>query len=285
MKMVRERNMTNHPYFTLDENSYANLTRKPNITLDIPKEGYNWQATNYVASKIAQANEDCSFLDTGEYVLLGSEDGEKADNYLIDMCCNGRQMITGEVDIAPKENNYSLLTNILNIASQTLARKDIEVDQHRLVVPLTIVSEGKEAHGVALCIDSQKEKNHVDIMILEQHAQRDTKDANYIEKLDYSEEIDKTLSYIKRFFTALDVEADTFQNDKPICRRKGVCGIVSAEVCKRLLEAENPMKKAKLGTIKIKDEQVDEYHHQNFLNYQKDNPPSKTLMQNKDFER
>ena len=45
------------------------------------------------------------------------------------------------------------------------------------------------------------------------------------------------------------------------------------------------MKKAKLGTIKIKDEQIDEFHHQNFLNYLKDNPPSNILTQNKDFER
>lgn len=277
--------MAHKPYLTLDKNAHENLTRKPNITLDIPKEGYNWQATNYIASKIAQSQEDCSFLDTGKYALLCSEDGDKADDYLIDECCNGRKMMTGEIAIVPKENQYSILTNILGITSQTLARKDIDVDQQRLVTPLTIISEGKEAHGVALCIDSQKEKNHVDIMILEQHAQRDKKDPNYSEKLDYSEEINMTLSYLKDFFKPFGVEVDTFQNDKPICRRQGVCGIVSTEVCKRLLEAENPMKKAKLGTIKIKDEQVDEFHHQNFLNYQKDNPPSKILTQNKDFER
>ncbi len=271
--------MTHNPYLILDKEAYANLARKPNITLDIPKEGYNWQATNYIASKIAQSHEDCSFLDTGKYTLLCSEDGDKADDYLIDECCNAHKMITGEIAIIPKENKYSILTNILNITSQTLARKDIDVDQQRLVIPLTIISEGKEAHGVALCIDSQKEKNHVDIMILEQHAQRDKG------KLDYSEEIDITLSYLKDFFKTFDIEIDTFQNDKPICRRKGVCGIVSTEVCKRLLEAENPMKKAKLGTIKIKDEQVDEYHHQNFLNYQKDTISPRNLRKSKDFER
>ncbi len=101
--------MAHKPYLTLDKNAHENLTRKPNITLDIPKEGYNWQATNYIASKIAQSQEDCSFLDTGKYALLCSEDGNKADDYLIDECCNGRKMITGEIAIVPKENQYSIL--------------------------------------------------------------------------------------------------------------------------------------------------------------------------------
>lgn len=275
--------MTKNAYWEIDKESYANLTRKANITLDIPKQGYNWQATNYVASKMAQAQEDCAFFDTAKFVLLGTEDREKADDYLIDTCLSAERMITGEIDITPKEGDYSFLPNILQIVGQTLTNE--KYPQQRLVVPLTITSEGKEAHGVALCIDSQKEKNHIDIMILEQHAQRDNKKENYIEKLDYSEEINITLSYLEKKFKALGAEVDTFQNDKPICRRQGVCGIVSAEVCKRLLEAENPMKKAKLETIKIKDEQVDEYHHQNFLNYQKDNSPKNMLTNSNKFER
>lgn len=275
--------MTKNAFWAIDENSYANLTRKANITLDIPRQGYNWQATGYVASKIAQAQNDCAFFDTAKFALLGAEDGEQANDYLIDSCLSAQKMITGEIDITPKEGDFSFLPNILQVAGQTLTNE--EYPQQRLVVPLTITSEGKEAHGVALCIDSQKEKNHIDIMILEQHAQRDKEKKGYIEKLDYSEEISITLSYLAKKFKALGAEVDTFQNDKPICRRQGVCGIISAEVCKRLLEAEEPMKKAKLGTIKIKDEQVDEYHHQNFLNYQKDNFPQNILTQSNKFER
>ena len=41
-------------YFTLDKESIDNITHKPNLTLDIPKSGYNFRATNYVASKIAE---------------------------------------------------------------------------------------------------------------------------------------------------------------------------------------------------------------------------------------
>lgn len=33
-------------YFTLDKESLDNITRKPNLTLDIPRSGYNFRATN-----------------------------------------------------------------------------------------------------------------------------------------------------------------------------------------------------------------------------------------------
>ena len=101
-------------------------------------------------------------------------------------------------------------------------------------------------------------------MILEQHVSRDGG------KLDYSKEIDLTLAHLQKIFETQGMSVNTYQNDKPICREKGVCGIVSAEVCKRLLQAENPMKTARLGTIKINKEQIQKLHHDNFLNYQKD---------------
>lgn len=245
--------------FILTDKDVKNITAKPNLGYDIPKQGYNYGATGFVASKIASQTEDCVYFDTAKYILLGSKDADKAKDFIIDACLDGKKMITGEVGVNPKEGQYAVLNEILNIASQTLIHEDVE--QSRLVVPLTIVSDGKEAHGVALCIDAQKQKNHVDIMILEQHAQRDNG------KLDYSEEIDLTLQGLKKVFELRGAKVDVFKNDKPICRRQGVCGIVSLEVCKRLLQAENPMQKARLGTIKIRDKQVDKLHADNYKSY------------------
>ena len=238
--------------FVLTDKDVKNITAKPNLGYDIPEQGYNCGATGFVASKIASQTDGCVYFDTTKYILLGSQNADKAKDFIIDACLDGKKMITGEVGINPKEGQYAVLNEILNIASQTLIHEDVE--QSRLVMPLTIVSDGKEAHGVALCIDAQKPKNHVDIMILEQHAQRDNG------KLDYSEEIDLTLQ-------ERGAKVDVFKNDKPICRRQGVCGIVSLEVCKRLLQAENPMQKARLGTIKISDEQVDKLHADNYKSY------------------
>ncbi len=248
-------------YFTLDKESLDNITRKPNLTLDIPKSGYNFRATNYVASKTAEQIAGCSFLDTTQYCILGAEDCDKADDLVIDACMN-EKLITGEIGINPTENNFLALDCIMNITAQTLSLEDIS--QRRMAAPLTIATENKEAHGVALCIDSNKDKKHVDIMILEQHVSRDGG------KLDYSKEMDLTLAHLQKIFETQDMSVNTYQNDKPICREKGVCSIVSAEVCKRLLQAENPMKTARLGTIKINKEQIQKLHHDNFLNYQKD---------------
>ena len=182
------------------------------------------------------------------------------------------KLITGEIGINPSENNFLLLDCIMNITAQTLSLED--VSQRRMIAPLTIAAENKESHGVALCIDSNKDKKHIDIIILEQHALRDGG------KLDYSKEIDLTLAHLQKIFEIQGMSVNTYQNDKPICREKGVCGIVSAEVCKRLLQAENPIKTAQLGTIKISREKVKELHHANFLNYQKDNPIQKENEKN-----
>lgn len=251
-------------YFTLDKESLDNIQRKPNLTLEIPKNGYNFRATNYIASKAAEQTPNCSFLDTAEFIVLGSKDTDKADDFIIDACLD-EKLITGEIGINPEKNNYHTLDCILGIAAQTLTREDI--DQRRMVVPLTIAAEDKESHGVALCIDSLKKDNLVNIIILEQHARKDNG------TLDYSQEIGSTLTHLQEIFEKTGAKVNTFTNNKPICREKGVCGIVSAEVCKRLLQAENPMKTAQLGTIKISKEKVNELHHTNFLSYQKDNTP------------
>ncbi len=263
-------------YFTLDQESLDNISRKPNLTLDIPKSGYNFRATNYVASQTAKQTEGCSFLDTTQYCILGAEDCDKADDLVIDACMS-EKLITGEIGINPAENNFLALDCIMSITAQTLSLE--YVSQRRMAAPLTIAAENKESHGVALCIDSNKDKKHVNIMILEQHALRDGG------KLDYSKEIDLTLAHLQKIFETQGMSVNTYQNDKPICREKGVCGIVSAEVCKRLLQAENPMKSAQLGTIKISREKVNELHHTNFLNYQKDNVPQNTPINNNNYLR
>ena len=215
-------------------------------------------------------------MDTTQYYILAAKDCDKADDLVLDACMS-EKLITGEIGITPTENNFLALNCIMNITAQTLSLKD--VSQRQMVVPLTIYSEDKEAHGVALCFDSHKDRNHIDIMILEQHALRDGG------KLDYSKEIDLTLAHLQKIFETQGMSVSTYQNDKPICREKGVCGIVSAEVCKRLLQAENPMKTAQLGTIKISREKVNELHHANFLNYQKDNPVQNMPIRDNNYSR
>lgn len=247
-------------YLELDENSFRNITRKPNLGPEIPQEGYNWTATNYVCRKAAERTEDCGFLDTT--AMLSAPTRKEALEMVAEACMYGKT-ITGEVPICPEERQYRLLEDILQVSWVTLTQQDY--DNRRLVVPLTINSKDKEAHGVALCIDSKKDENLVNIMILEQHAQRDGG------KLDFSKEAETTLSVLKTFFESCGVRAETYLNDKPICREKGVCGIVSAEVCRRLLRAYDPMRTARIGGIRYDAEAVKKLHHRNFLDYQNDN--------------
>ena len=133
----------------------------------------------------------------------------------------------------------------------------------KFVAPLTIYSSDKESHGVALCIEADRKNNAMNIMILEQHAKRDGGN------LDFSKEVNMTLEHLKNKFSETGMQITTFQNDKPICREKGVCSVVSLEVCRRLLQSDNPLHIAKVGLIKINAEQVQRLHQENFQNYKK----------------
>lgn len=263
---------TNQRYFNIDDTTRDYIERKPNLTLDIPKTGYNFKATNYICSKIAEQTDKCGFLDTAR--LINAKDLDSAQDIIIDACMYEKTLI-GEIPVDPKNNQYLLLNSILQISEQTLT--NAEYENRRMVAPLTINSNEKEPHGVALCIDVNKKDNLANIIILEQHAQTNGG------KLDYSEEINMILSGLQRVFEERGTTVNTFRNEKPICREKGVCGIVSAEVCKRLLQAEDPMKTAKLGIIKINAEKVQQLHKNNFLHYQNDNAASYKKINNNTF--
>ncbi len=249
------------------EADFKNINKAPNLTFDNPHSGYNFGATNFVCRKMAEQNENYGFLDTVK--LLNTPDRNVAMEMMIDAFVMERTVV-GEIPVNPDVSQFVLLNEVLFIARQTMEREDI--DNKRMVIPLTLYSDQKETHGVALCVDADKEKKHADIMILEQHALRDGG------ILDYSQEIDKCLQHLSVVFKGIGFNSvETFQNSKPICREKRVCGIVSAEICRRLLNAEKPMELAKSGEIEISAEDVKKLHLNNYQAYTQENLSSSAL--------
>ena len=245
-------------YMQLSKESFENIRALPNLTFNIPEKGYNFRATCFVCEQAAAAEKNCAFLDTSK--LLAAEDEDRATEMIINACL-AQKTIVGEIPVSPEEGQFLLLDDIMRIARQTLS--DNEYDNRRLVVPLTVYGKNKESHGVALCLDADKKTGQIDIIIAEQHAFRDGG------ALDYSQEIGQILRHMERVFTEIGVPSRSLQNSTPICREKGVCGIVSAEVCRRLLAANEPAALVSANGLKISADEILPLHRQNAAAYQR----------------
>ena len=266
-------NNKTYGYHQLDEESYRNIMNAPNIGVSIPRTGYNFQATNFICSNTAKQTEDCGFIDTSK--LLNCKTQNDAINYLMQET-EHKNLIAGEIMIDPERQQYALLDDIAFVAAVKMSMADAGIQ--RFVAPLSIYSSDKEDHGVALCLDADKTNNILNVMILEQHAKRDGGD------LDFSKEVNMALEHLKEVFSDLGMDINTYQNNIPICREKGVCSVVSSEVCRRLLQADNPLHIAKVGLIKINAEQVQKLHQENFQNFTKDRQKTgaKAVSKNKE---
>ena len=193
-------------YYNIDKESYNNIMRAANLGTDIPREGYNFQATNYVCSEYAKQTQDCNFLDTS--VLLNLETKDDVWGYITE-CSSRQKLIAGEIMVNFEGNPFGFLRDIM--VPVILGASDRSSPLQRFVAPLTIYSSDKEDHGVALCIDADKKNNELNIMILEQHAKRDKGN------LDFSGEINKTLEYLESVYSFL---AEEYKDDKDFIQMK-----------------------------------------------------------------
>ena len=209
-----------------------------------------------VVSAYVQNCPNSAFLDTAEIYRNGD------DEHLIDLllsAAESQKIITGDMVVSME--NMAGLADI--VSSAKILQKDENFPFSRLVIPVTISPYGpeqtrKEAHGVAVCIDYDKGKKCTDIVILEQHARKDGT------KLDFSSEVACLHDYLKGEYEQEGEALRTFCNGEPICREERVCGIVSLEMCKRLLEADNPYEFVQNPqNIRLDLEDVKNLHAQN----------------------
>lgn len=145
--------------------------------------------------------------------------------------------------------------------------KDKITKESRFVVPVIMYpkkTSGKESHYLVICFDFKPENNTVDIVLLEQHAMLDKTDKNYDEKLDYSELIDYYLSALKAYCEKLlgYTNVRVIKNEKPISRRKRVCGVVVSEIIRRLLSVENSSSLINFPVV-LSDDDIDKIHKKN----------------------
>ena len=257
--------------FLNEKSLYDNALNKP---VDfVSKNGYSFQATNFLAKNFANESDNTAFLDTK--ALLVMDNNDELNSVMKNALGDNDKVFAGEIYIYPHhttegtEDGFDALDALLINSLLAPRGSEDEIPSLKFVAPLTIGTSDKEPHGVAFCFDFNAQKNKANIIILEQHAhKKDKNEVNYNPSLDYSQEIEKTLKYFKERLESADVATNTFYNKEPICREKGVCGIVSMEVCNRLLNAENPMELAQSGNIKISKDDVVALHNQNVNKYE-----------------
>lgn len=248
--------------FKIDEESFENLNRSPNLGIKIPSTGYNYQATGFVCSQIA-SEINAGYVDSADILIHNNWD------YLVDKVLESadkESVITGEIPVTPADNSYLALDYFMFAFAKILPSDDFPAS--RLVIPLTIAQpdkSAKETHGTALCLDNQP-GNKLNIILLEQHAYRQGQ-KDYRQELDFSHETKDVLQHLQQMLKSENFnEINLFYNKKPICREQGVCGIVSLELCKEFLTIDSPARLALMPpTLNQKD--VEAAHHRNYLAY------------------
>lgn len=248
----------NEKPFKLSKQSEDNLSVPPSLSKEYPETGYNFQDTAFLANQLCQTHDNCAFIDTKEVLL--SESYTDMYEYIQNSINGKSNVVTGEIFIN-KDSEMLMLAPILANA--------VVSETEKIVCPLNLTYPPKESHAVAFCMNKNNDGTY-NAVILEQHAQNKIKDKEaYKPELDYSEEISGVLNNISSFLGNYGITVNTKYNEKPICREEKVCGIVSMEACKRLLETDNPVLLAEVG-FSLTKEDVEKLHNQNIQNYNRE---------------
>ena len=139
--------------------------------------------------------------------------------------------------------------------------------ERRLVVPLQLQFGKMLSHAGVACFNFKPVQDAVDVIVLEQHAQKKGS-PDYEKDLDYAKGVKLHASVWSAVMRQKDLgllgigTVNTFVNDKPICKRHNVCGVVASELARRLLKTDDPMGLVKSG-INITNEEVDKLHIRN----------------------
>ena len=142
--------------------------------------------------------------------------------------------------------------------------KSSKIKERRIVMPISLAF-GKIQHCAVACFSFVPSKKSVEIILLEQHAQKKGT-PNYEADVDYTKGVQlhaKIWADIMQKNIGIE-HVNTFVNNQPICRRHNVCGVVASELARQLLITNNPMKLVTSGIV-ITSEEVTQLHARNQL--------------------
>ena len=231
-----------------------------------PKIGYGTADGNFLSQQWAKQN-NAYYFDVLDFLeAMHLKDKAKAISYM-EQLSDKSKIITRELPLLTDDDQKILDPYWMDFLT---ALKGVWTDpslaERRLVVPIHLMF-GKIQHASVACFNFKPKQDAVDVIVLEQHAQKKG-EPNYEADVDYTDGIklhanvwSSIMHQKENGFLGIGT-VNTFVNEKPICRRHNVCGVIASELARRLLEADDPMVLAKSG-IMITNEEVDKLHARN----------------------
>lgn len=217
--------------------------------------GYSVEDIDFLAKKWA-LEQSVNYIDLGNFfnvVLAGKPDDDSQIQKSIN---KNTKSITGAIQIRPGDWYWISLLNFY-------AMGNIE-EKQRLVIPFLLNPGGaRDNHFIVMGFDFDPKSSAVDIILLEQHAMNKNETV-YDELLDYSDMTDVLLRAIKKYCEQFlhYSNVNVAKNEKPISRRKRVCGVVASEMARQILSVDS-LKEFMNNLPKLSDNEIDKLHQRN----------------------
>ncbi len=220
-----------------------------------PTSGYKIGDASLLSQFHAQQNQ-AGFFET---FTSGNNDlDDRIDNFL-PIAVQHKNIITGDIIITPEigDNGYTMFVELVRLFA--FIQQDSDIPFEKIVIPLCLSypSDHRRTHSLSLCVYTDQSTRATDIVLIEQHMKQD---GGF---LDFSQPMNDVFNILRQLY-ADSSQIRTFINQESICPIGNVCGIVSSEICRRLLQSENPLNFARnKENLKISAQEIPLLHQQN----------------------
>ena len=218
--------------------------------------GYSESDMDFLAKKYAEQNSAYYFdllpyLENKESDLAGVQKNIQKSNITV----------TGAVTVRPVGvDGWQWWIKLLDFW-----KSDMISENKKLIIPIKLNPyQPKENHFAVLGFEFDVKNSNVNIFFLEQHAVR-SGETDYNENLDYSDMINDYIYKAIIPFCKLRLgykNVEFYFNNKPISRRKHVCGVVASEIIRQMLKTKDWKKFVNQPPV-LTDEQIDALHQKN----------------------
>ncbi len=248
-------------YVAITDKEWALLTAPASFAPEIGV--YNTQACEFLSRQIAAKTPDVAYLSVIPK-LINSDNSvvsEKKVRHLVQRK-NPETIVAGMVYYLSRYDSGWAFDDLWVPTVSMLL--DPTHKLKRVVMPIGVITPGKETCGLALCLDADKKQNRFDIIGLQQYPGREKTTLNH------DREIRKLLVGLRfDIRNRYGVKMSIYLNKEPICTREGVAGPVLGEMCRLLVQSENPASLATTAVPKLTDKDVDKIHAENYQSYRK----------------
>ena len=221
-------------------------------------EGFGIFEQELLMQYLANEKEDTQFVSLLELQKINTLDG--ITEYLASQA-TAPIWAMGDVYICPDDPNFEIdsLKALAPVITAFCKHRNLK----RVIAPLSFLYNDRP-HAMAFGIEYDRERDHFDAIVLEQHAQRNGTSMDFHAAcLHVLNELAKASRDMGSTFTGK-------MNNKPLSHSMRVCGVVAHEMCRKMLHADSLMELiANQDALYMTEEDVQNSHKRNIIASQK----------------